>query len=130
MIPLEADPSTASLIIGHNVAFDRTYIKEQYRFEVRGKNRFSIERKHFCLCFQSSGMRFLDTMSLHIMCSGFTHAQRMQYQAFEKGSAGKEEISAEDDLDEQHLSMILASEKEKDFKAYAKMRQMTVSSST
>lgn len=75
-------------------------------------------------------MRFLDTMSLHIMCSGFTHAQRMQYQAFEKGSLGKsndkEEISEEDDLDQQYLSMLLTNEKEKDFKAYARMRQTRV----
>jgi hypothetical protein len=71
-------------------------------------------------------MRFLDTMSLHIMCSGFTHAQRMQYQAFEKGSLAKDEISHEDDLDEQYLSMLLANEKEKDVKAYAKMRNMQV----
>jgi hypothetical protein len=75
-------------------------------------------------------MRFLDTMSLHIMCSGFTHAQRIQYQAFEKGSVSrsneKDDISAEDDLDEQYLSMLLASEKEKDFKAYARMRNMKV----
>ena len=73
-------------------------------------------------------MRFLDTMSLHIMCSGFTHAQRMQYQALEKGSVLKEESSAEDDLDDQYLSMLIASEKEKDFKAYAKMRHMRVRS--
>ena len=72
-------------------------------------------------------MRFLDTMSLHIMCSGFTHAQRMQYQAFEKGSAGREDMSAEDDLDEQHLAVVLANEKNKDAKAYAKMRQTSVS---
>lgn len=71
-------------------------------------------------------MRFLDTMSLHIMCSGFTHAQRMQYQALEKGSASKEDASAEDDLDGQYLAMLLASEKEKDFKAYARMRQTRV----
>lgn len=75
---------------------------------------------------QSTGMRFLDTMSLHIMCSGFTHAQRMQYQSFEKGSVGKEDIS-EDDPDGQYLSMALASEKDKDVKAYIKMRQMRVS---
>jgi hypothetical protein len=71
-------------------------------------------------------MRFLDTMSLHIMCSGFTHAQRLQYQAFEKGSALKDDISEEEDLDEQYLSMLLANEKDKDIKAYAKMRSMTV----
>lgn len=34
MIPMESDPRKPSLIIGHNVAFDRTYIKEQYQLEV------------------------------------------------------------------------------------------------
>ncbi len=75
-------------------------------------------------------MRFLDTMSLHIMCSGFTHAQRMQYQAFEKGSLSKgndrDELSEEDAMDEQYLSMLLASEKDKDVKAYARMRNIQV----
>ena len=105
MIPMEADPSAPSLIIGHNVAFDRTYIKEQYRTS-------------------SSAMRFLDTMSLHIMCSGFTHAQRLQYQAFEKG--GLNEEMNEDELEAQQLAMLLTNEKEKDMKAYAKMRQNKV----
>jgi hypothetical protein len=54
----------------------------------------------------------------------------MQYQAFEKGSLArsndKDEISQEDDLDEQYLSMLLANEKDKDVKAYAKMRHMKV----
>jgi DNA polymerase III epsilon subunit-like protein len=35
MIPIESDRSIPSLIIGHNVAFDRTYIKEQYQLEVK-----------------------------------------------------------------------------------------------
>ncbi|CAF3389354.1 unnamed protein product [Rotaria sp. Silwood1] len=107
MIPMESNSSIPSLIIGHNVGFDRTYIKEQYQFE-------------------STAMRFLDTMSLHIMCSGFTHAQRLQYQAFEKGSslkkADKDDITEEEGLDEQYLSMLLASEKDKDAKAYVKIR--------
>jgi hypothetical protein len=76
-------------------------------------------------------MRFLDTMSLHIMCSGFTHAQRLQYQAFEKGGLNKSddhaEMTEEDQLDAQQLAMVLASEKEKDVKAYSWMRQMKVS---
>ncbi|CAF3501411.1 unnamed protein product [Adineta steineri] len=107
MIPLESDPSIPSLVIGHNVAFDRTYIKEQYQIE-------------------STAMRFLDTMSLHIMCSGFTHAQRLQYQSFEKGATlrtnDKDELTAEESLDEQYLSMLLANEKDKDMKTYSKMR--------
>ena len=39
MIPMESDPSIPSLIIGHNVAFDRTYIKEQYQLEVKQKTK-------------------------------------------------------------------------------------------
>ena len=105
MIPMESDGSVPSLIIGHNVAFDRTYIKEQYQIS-------------------SSAMRFLDTMSLHIMCSGFTHAQRMQYQAFEKGGLNDE--MNEDEIENQQLSALLANEKAKDFKSYAKMRQIKV----
>ena len=34
MIPLEKDPTLPSVVIGHNVGFDRTYIKEQYQFQV------------------------------------------------------------------------------------------------
>jgi hypothetical protein len=80
-------------------------------------------------------MRFLDTMSLHIMCSGFTHAQRIQYQAFEKGSISRSNDNdniiveeEEEDLDAQYLTMLLANEKDKDMKAYVKMRQMKVCS--
>jgi hypothetical protein len=34
MIPMESNPGIPSLIVGHNVAFDRTYVKEQYQIEV------------------------------------------------------------------------------------------------
>ena len=37
MIPMESNPTIPSLIIGHNVGFDRTYIKEQYQLEVNKK---------------------------------------------------------------------------------------------
>lgn len=48
MIPLEADPSKPSLVIGHNVAFDRTYIKEQYQFEVGETYSFIRKECSFC----------------------------------------------------------------------------------
>ncbi|OQV22065.1 DNA polymerase subunit gamma-1 [Hypsibius exemplaris] len=68
LIPLETDSSADSIssngswrkeriVVGHNVAFDRSYIREQYLME-------------------GSRMRFLDTMSLHIALAGFTTAQR------------------------------------------------------
>jgi DNA polymerase gamma 1 len=58
------------LIIGHNVSFDRARIKEQYWIE-------------------NTGMRFLDTMSLHVCVSGVTSYQRAMMKA-------KKEISEED----------------------------------
>jgi len=71
-------------------------------------------------------MRFLDTMSMHIMCSGFTHAQRLQYQALEKNSALRSTGDEVEDYDDQQLNILLAQEKEKDFKAYARYRQIPV----
>jgi DNA polymerase III epsilon subunit-like protein len=46
MIPMELNPSKPSLIIGHNVAFDRTYIKEQYQLEVI-KIKLNLKKKIF-----------------------------------------------------------------------------------
>lgn len=45
------------VVVGHNVSFDRSKIKEQYWFD-------------------STGMRFVDTMSLHVCVSGITSYQR------------------------------------------------------
>ncbi len=50
MIPIESNPTIPSLIIGHNVAFDRTYIKEQYQLEVN--ERFIIEMKQNLILFR------------------------------------------------------------------------------
>lgn len=66
MIPMESaagntDTATAPaqprLIVGHNVSYDRARIKEQY-------------------WPHSTAARFLDTMSLHVCCSGVTSYQR------------------------------------------------------
>ncbi|KAI0208026.1 DNA polymerase subunit gamma-1 [Lamellibrachia satsuma] len=59
------------LVIGHNVSFDRTFIKEQYY--IKGPKT-----------------RFLDTMSMHIATSGQTGFQRMLYIARKKNSRRKE----------------------------------------
>lgn len=50
------------LIVGHNVSFDRARIKEQYWLE-------------------TTGTRFLDTMSLHVCVSGVTSYQRAMMKA-------------------------------------------------
>uniref|UniRef100_A0A336KHX2 DNA polymerase subunit gamma-1 n=1 Tax=Culicoides sonorensis TaxID=179676 RepID=A0A336KHX2_CULSO len=59
-IPLESSnmvDDTARIVIGHNVSFDRARVKEQYYLH-------------------QSGLRFLDTMSLHVAVSGVTSYQR------------------------------------------------------
>ena len=66
------------VVIGHNVGFDRTFVREQY-------------------FIQGTEMRFLDTMSLHIAISGLTGRQRILYQASKTGSRRKEVIDYEKD---------------------------------
>ncbi|XP_017598046.1 PREDICTED: DNA polymerase subunit gamma-1 [Corvus brachyrhynchos] len=75
LIPLEspAGASCASkqdwmerVVVGHNVAFDRAFIKEQY-------------------FIQGSKMRFLDTMSMHMAISGLTGFQRSLWMAAKHG---------------------------------------------
>ncbi|CAG2166552.1 unnamed protein product [Oppiella nova] len=57
MIPMGSAVTESRLIVGHNISFDRSYIKEQY--EIRADKT-----------------RFLDTMSLHMCVSGLTQHQR------------------------------------------------------
>ncbi|NXF84642.1 DPOG1 polymerase, partial [Eubucco bourcierii] len=75
LIPLEspAGANCASkqdwlerVVVGHNVAFDRAFIKEQY-------------------LIQGSRMRFLDTMSMHMAISGLTGFQRSLWMAAKHG---------------------------------------------
>ncbi|KAF2986839.1 hypothetical protein EK904_008654 [Melospiza melodia maxima] len=57
---------TERVVVGHNVAFDRAFIKEQY-------------------LIQGSKMRFLDTMSMHMAISGLTGFQRSLWMAAKQG---------------------------------------------
>ncbi|XP_037308034.2 DNA polymerase subunit gamma-1 [Pungitius pungitius] len=54
------------LIVGHNVSFDRSFIKEQY-------------------LLKGSKVRFMDTMSLHMAISGLTGFQRTLWMANKMG---------------------------------------------
>ncbi|XP_058592589.1 DNA polymerase subunit gamma-1 isoform X1 [Neofelis nebulosa] len=75
LIPLEV-PATAGgptqrdwqeqLVVGHNVCFDRSHIREQY-------------------LIQGSRMRFLDTMSMHMAISGLSGFQRSLWMAAKQG---------------------------------------------
>ncbi|XP_017477739.1 PREDICTED: DNA polymerase subunit gamma-1, mitochondrial-like [Rhagoletis zephyria] len=58
LIPMGQWKSGERLIVGHNVSFDRSYIKEQYNIDL-------------------DGTRFLDTMSLHIAVSGLNQDQKI-----------------------------------------------------
>uniref|UniRef100_A0A3B4V016 DNA polymerase subunit gamma-1 n=1 Tax=Seriola dumerili TaxID=41447 RepID=A0A3B4V016_SERDU len=75
LIPLETPMNSAyppkgkwknKLIVGHNVSFDRSYIKEQY-------------------LLKGSKVRFMDTMSLHMSISGLTGFQRTLWMASKLG---------------------------------------------
>lgn len=74
-IPLETPINSARppggqwkerLVVGHNVSFDRSYIKEQY-------------------LLKGSKVRFMDTMSLHMAISGLTGFQRTLWMANKLG---------------------------------------------
>lgn len=65
------------LVIGHNVGYDRAFMKEQYYI-------------------QRTKLRFLDTMSLHIALTGMTGDQRMLFLARTKGSLRKEVLEFQD----------------------------------
>ncbi|XP_028679587.1 DNA polymerase subunit gamma-1 [Erpetoichthys calabaricus] len=54
------------LVVGHNISFDRAYIKEQY-------------------LLKGSKMRFLDTLSMHMVISGLTGFQRSLWMANKHG---------------------------------------------
>ncbi|XP_019326870.1 PREDICTED: DNA polymerase subunit gamma-1 [Aptenodytes forsteri] len=75
LIPLESPAGTVCagkqdcperVVVGHNVAFDRAFIKEQY-------------------LIQGSRVRFLDTMSMHMAISGLTGFQRSLWMAAKHG---------------------------------------------
>ncbi|CAJ1057266.1 DNA polymerase subunit gamma-1 [Xyrichtys novacula] len=75
LIPLETPSNSARppggqwkerLIVGHNVSFDRSFIKEQY-------------------LLKGSKVRFMDTMSLHMAISGLTGFQRTLWMASKHG---------------------------------------------
>ncbi|XP_034542607.1 DNA polymerase subunit gamma-1 [Notolabrus celidotus] len=75
LIPLETPSNSARppggqwkerLIVGHNVSFDRSFIKEQY-------------------LLKGSKVRFMDTMSLHMAISGLTGFQRTLWMANKMG---------------------------------------------
>ncbi|CAA9999811.1 unnamed protein product [Nesidiocoris tenuis] len=77
LIPLEssrkARPKTLAepkIVVGHNVSYDRARVKEQYWLD-------------------RTGLKFLDTMSLHICVSGVTSYQK----ALLKAGVGEEEWS-------------------------------------
>ncbi|XP_068814260.1 DNA polymerase subunit gamma-1 [Struthio camelus] len=72
LIPLESAAGAGRqhqperVVVGHNVAFDRAFVKEQY-------------------LIQGSRVRFLDTMSMHMAISGLTGFQRSLWMAAKHG---------------------------------------------
>nr|CAG8485152.1 9930_t:CDS:2 [Entrophospora candida] len=65
LIPMGNMPDTRRIIIGHNVGYDRARILEEYSY------------KH-------SGIKFIDTMSLHIAVNGLSSNQRSTWIKYKK----------------------------------------------
>ncbi|KAK6625952.1 hypothetical protein RUM43_006251 [Polyplax serrata] len=70
LIPFEDETisSRPRVIVGHNVSYDRARIKEQYSLG-------------------TSGVRFIDTMALHICIGGITRSQKMEIKKSTEGVA-------------------------------------------
>ncbi|XP_067132556.1 DNA polymerase subunit gamma-1 isoform X1 [Centruroides vittatus] len=84
LIPLEIQENVKAsgkkdwsekIVIGHNVMFDRAFVKEQY-------------------FIQGTKLRFLDTLSLHMCVSGLTSTQRAMSVAYKS----KKKDNSENDL--------------------------------
>lgn len=71
---LDSNILRPKLVVGHNVSYDRGKVKEQYWLD-------------------STGMRFLDTMSLHVCVSGVTSYQRAMLK-----SSKNTELAEEDQI--------------------------------
>ena len=64
LIPLQSAVNKPKLVIGHNVAYDRARVKEEYMIEL-------------------GPTQYFDTMSMHIAVSGFNNAQRLTYKSIQ-----------------------------------------------
>ncbi|XP_076308537.1 DNA polymerase gamma, catalytic subunit tam [Tachypleus tridentatus] len=69
--PSDGQPWQPRLVIGHNVGYDRTYIKEQY-------------------FLKGTKLRFVDTLSLHMCVSGLTGLQRALSVAYKSNNKERE----------------------------------------
>ncbi|XP_026294410.1 DNA polymerase subunit gamma-1, mitochondrial isoform X1 [Frankliniella occidentalis] len=103
LIPLESSASfkvsssknlkRPKVAVGHNVMYDRARFKEQYLLE-------------------PTGMRFVDTMSLHICVSGITSYQKAVLTRAKKANAAEKDESSESDelaTDAEDLAALQAS---------------------
>lgn len=90
LIPLESGPLQRGVghgickprvLVGHNVSYDRARIKEQYWLE-------------------GTGMRFVDTMSLHVCVSGITSYQRALLKSSATNTADESEVDVNKKDDE------------------------------
>ncbi|EME47542.1 hypothetical protein DOTSEDRAFT_123455 [Dothistroma septosporum NZE10] len=77
LIPL-GDPKTPSIVIGHNISYDRARVAEEYSLE---------QSKNF----------FMDTMSLHVAVNGMCSRQRPTWMMHRKEREMQDMIAAADE---------------------------------
>lgn len=74
LIPIGEDHSNERLIIGHNVGYDRSFLKEQYNI-------------------QNDKLKFLDTLSMHVSLSGLTGYQRALFFSYKSALQNNQDVS-------------------------------------
>ena len=76
LVPFGSDKVSRRVIVGHNVGYDRQRIQDEYHI-------------------RSSGITFLDTMSLHVAVNGMCSRQRPTWMKHQKQKLLKEKLSKE-----------------------------------
>jgi DNA polymerase gamma 1 len=110
LVPL-GDPDTPKVVIGHNVAYDRARVMEEYSFN-------------------ATRTRFIDTMALHIAVKGMSSGQRPVWMKYNKQRDEQERLSSADqpsDPDED-LSTRLSLEDDVDREEFADTRWEKITS--
>lgn len=84
LIPLGAwDSPGPRLVVGHHVGYDRARILDEYRGPSRSPHSFPSDSSSFATC-GDPGIRYLDTMALHVAVAGLTAQQRNQWMRMQK----------------------------------------------
>ncbi|KAJ3343288.1 DNA-directed DNA polymerase gamma mip1 [Entophlyctis luteolus] len=91
LIPLGLSPSEPRVVVGHNVAYDRARVLEEYKIE-------------------ANAVAWIDTLSLHCAVGGLSSQQRNSWLKFKKAETKAEELkdfaSSDENFEEMHEKLM------------------------